>query len=86
MGDARSHLCERFVSPRGHHGHMKAREGLSTKPERILLVVARQHGDCRGKAVRIADRSEFRFASVDELARWLADDPQLRPGEDPVDA
>jgi hypothetical protein len=53
---------------------MSDKENVYSRPERILLVVARRQGDCRGKAVRIADDSEFRFDSVSELAEWLAAD------------
>jgi hypothetical protein len=58
---------------------MSDKENAYSRPERILLVVARRQGDCRGKAIRIADESEFRFDSVSELARWLADEspPEL---------
>jgi len=42
-----------------------------SRPERILLVVVRRPGECRGKAIRFPDGAEFRFASVNELAGWL---------------
>ena len=58
---------------------MSENDNTYSRPERILLVVARRRGDCRGKAVRIADESEFRFDSVGELARWLADESPTGP-------
>ena len=44
-----------------------------SRPERILLVLARSQEDCRGKAVRLSDASEFHFNDVAELASWLRD-------------
>jgi len=44
-----------------------------TRPQRILLVLARQSGDCRGKAIRVADGTEFRFESLEELRHWLVE-------------
>ena len=75
-------FCERFVSRRRNTGIMTDREKAYSRPERILLLVARRHGDCRGKAVRIADDSEFRFDSVGELARWLLKESPAEPGTD----
>lgn len=43
----------------------------SRPPERVLLVLARVENDFHGRAVRFSDASEFRFASLEELGRWL---------------
>jgi len=44
-----------------------------SRPERILLLLARGGGECRGKAVCLADSSEVRFDSMNELVTWLQD-------------
>ncbi len=44
-----------------------------SRPERILLVLVRRPGECRGKAVRFPGGAEFRFTSVEELAGWLVE-------------
>jgi len=43
-----------------------------SRPERVLLVLARTEGDCRGKAIRFSDQTEFHFKSLSELSEWLA--------------
>lgn len=50
----------------------KQEESFS-KPERVVLVVARHPGGCRGKAMRVSDGAEFQFGSVEELAGWLVE-------------
>lgn len=52
----------------------------SRHPERVLLVLARIEDDFQGRAVRFSDASEYRFASLEELGRWLRRvTPQMRP-------
>jgi hypothetical protein len=43
----------------------------NSRPERVLLVLARTEGDCRGKAIRFSDQTEFHFKSLSELSEWL---------------
>lgn len=51
----------------------------SHHPERVLLVLARIEDDFQGRAVRFSDASEYRFASLEELGRWLRQvTPQIR--------
>jgi hypothetical protein len=42
-----------------------------SRPERILLLLARGGGESRGKAIRLTDSSELRFESMNELVKWL---------------
>ncbi len=53
-----------------------------SKPERFLVLLARGGAECRGKVVRLADSSELRFESMEELVAWLQDQarPQRGPG------
>lgn len=43
------------------------------RPERVLLVLALEGGECRGVATRFSDEARFRFESVAELSVWLLD-------------
>jgi hypothetical protein len=56
----------------------------TSRPERVLLLLARHAGECRGKAIRFADESEFRFESLEQLTRWLLAGPgnPAPPGAD----
>lgn len=51
-----------------------------SRPERVLLLLARHAGECRGKAIRFADEAEFRFESLEELVSWLLAGPEPDPG------
>jgi hypothetical protein len=56
----------------------------TSRPERVLLLLARHDGECRGKAIRFADETEFRFESMEQLTRWLLAGPEAPapPGTD----
>lgn len=47
-----------------------------SRPERFLLTLARRDEECRGKIVRLSDRSETRFASLEELLGWIRDNAE----------
>ena len=62
---------------------MSSRDEAYSRPERVLLVLARGTGDCRGKAIRFSDGAEFRFRTVRELAAWLANPTPPAAIDDP---
>ncbi len=43
----------------------------SSRPQKVMLHVARQDGSWRGKAVSFDRNEEFLFRSLSELAAWL---------------
>jgi hypothetical protein len=53
-----------------------------TRPERILLHLARREGAWMGRAVRFSRDEEYQFASLDELVAWIEGvrKPWKRPG------
>jgi len=59
------------VSAAAHTRAMSEKPVDPHRPERVLLVLARAENDFHGRAVRFSDASEFRFASLEELGRWL---------------
>jgi hypothetical protein len=56
---------------------MKKDPPKESRPERILLVITHHQGDCRGKAIRFTDRSEYQFRSLRELGSWLTTETAL---------
>jgi hypothetical protein len=42
-----------------------------TRPERILLHLARRDGDWSGRAVRFGSGEEYRFTGLSDLMAWI---------------